>query len=151
MELDDVEDKEKGLTEDELRRIQKGDSIDILSELRMKPEELFHLHIPLCRLVAIHGHVYISLLHYEAGAEIRRRIRDGAAVFYVSTTNEEGQSEEFNDKEMSKWDPIWREKNKVFTRYLDSRRELNFLKNLKFFICNGNHHRLAWMNVIDRC
>ena len=30
LELDDVEDEEKGLTEDELRRIQKGDSIDIL-------------------------------------------------------------------------------------------------------------------------
>ena len=35
LELDDVDDEEKGLTEDELRRIQKGDSLDILSELRM--------------------------------------------------------------------------------------------------------------------
>ena len=49
------------------------------------------------------------------------------------------------------WDPIWREKNEVFTRYLESRSELNFMKNLKFFICDGNHRRLAWMNVIDRC
>ena len=48
------------------------------------------------------------------------RYRDGAAVFYVSTTNEEEQSEEFSDEEMSKWDPIWREKNEAFTRYLES-------------------------------
>ena len=72
-------------------------------------------------------------------------------MFYVSTTNEEGESEEFSDDEMSKWDPIWREKNEVFTRYLDSRPELNFLKNLKFFICNGNHRQITWMNVIDKC
>ena len=52
--------------------------------------------------------------------EFARGYRDGAAIFYVSTTNEEGQSEEFIDEEMSKWDPIWREKNEVFTRYLDS-------------------------------
>ena len=51
--VDDADDEEKGLIEDELRRIQKGDSIDILSELRMKPEDLFRLHIPLCRLVAM--------------------------------------------------------------------------------------------------
>ena len=53
LELDDVDDEEKGLTEDKLRRIQKGDSIDILSELCMKLEELFRLHIPLYRLVAM--------------------------------------------------------------------------------------------------
>ena len=53
MGVDDADDEEKGLTEDELRRIQKGDSIDILLELRMKPEDLFRLHIPLCRLVAM--------------------------------------------------------------------------------------------------
>ena len=45
MEVQDLEDEDKGLTEDELRRLQKGDSIDILSDLRMKPDELFCLHI----------------------------------------------------------------------------------------------------------
>ena len=38
--------------------------------------------------------------------EFARGYCDGAAVFYVSTTNEEGESEEFSDEEMSKWDPI---------------------------------------------
>ena len=53
LEVQDLDDDEKGLTEDEHLRIQKGDSIDILSELCMKPEDLFRLHIPLCRLVAM--------------------------------------------------------------------------------------------------
>ena len=139
------------MTEDELRCIQKGDSIDILSDLRMKPDELFCLYIPLCRLVAmpmVRPTLACNITKLEQ--EFAEGYRDGVAVFYVFTTNEEGQSEEFNDEEMSKWDPIWREKNKVFTCYLESRRELNFLKNLKFFICDGNHRRLAWMNVIDK-
>ena len=150
--VDDADDEEKGLTEDELRRIQKGDSIDILSELRMKPEDLFRLHIPLCRLVAmpmVRPTLACDITKLEQ--EFARGYRDRAAVFYVSITNEEGQSKEFRDVEMGKWDPIWREKNELFTHYLDSRRELKQMKNLKFFICDGNHRRLAWMNVIDRC
>ena len=150
--IDDAYDEEKGLTEDELRRIQKGDSIDILSELRMKPKDLFRLHIPLIRLVAmpmVRPTLACDITKLEQ--EFAGGYRDGAAVFYVSITNEEGQSEEFTDVEMSNWDPIWREKNELFTRYLDSRREMKDMKNLKFFICDGNHRRLAWMNVIDRC
>ena len=140
VELDDLKDEDKGLIEHELRRIQKGESIDILLDLRMKPDELFRLHIPLCRLVAMP--MVRPTLSYDITKleqKFARGYRDGAAVFYVSTTNEEGQSEEFSDDEMSKWNPIWREKNKVFTHYLDSQPELNFLKNLKFFICNSNH------------
>ena len=144
LEVQDLDDDEKGLTEDELRRIQKGDSINILSELRMKPEDLFRLYIPLCRLVAmpmVRPTLACDITKLEQ--EFARGYRDGAAVFYISTTNEEGQSEEFSEEEMSMWDPIWREKNEVFMRYLDSRRELNFMKNLKFFICDGNYRHLA--------
>ncbi len=28
--------------------------------------------------------------------------------------------------------------------------ELRFLKNLKFFVCDGNHKLLSWMNHITR-
>ena len=152
LEVQDLDDDEKGLTEDELRRIQKGDSIDILSDLRMKPEDLFRLHIPLCRLVAmpmVRPTLACDITKLEQ--EFAGRYRDGAAIFYISTTNEEGHSEEFTDEDISMWDPIWREKNEVFSCYLDSRSELKFMKNLKFFICDGNHCRLAWMNVIERC
>ena len=151
LELNDVEDEDKGLIEDELRRIQKGDSIDILSDLRIKPEEFFRLHIPLCKLLAmpmVRPTLSCNITKLEQ--EFAGGYHDGAALFYVSTTNE-GESEEFSDDEMSKWDPIWREKNKMFTSYLDSRPELNILKNLKFFICDGNHRRITWMNVIERC
>ena len=91
LEVQDLEDEDKGLTEDELRCIQKGDSIDILSNLRMKPEELFRLHIPLCRLVAMP--MVRPTLAYDITKleqEFVGGYRDGAVVLYVSTTNEEG-------------------------------------------------------------
>ena len=28
--------------------------------------------------------------------------------------------------------------------------ELRFLKNLKFFVCDGNHRLLSWMSYINR-
>ena len=118
----------------------------------MKLEELFRLHIPLCRLIAmpmVRPTLACDITKLEQ--EFAGGYCDGATVFYISTTNEDGQSEEFTDEEMSRWNPIWREKNEAFTHYLESRRELKFLKNLKFFICDGNHRCLAWMNVIDRC
>ena len=107
LEVQDLEDEDKGLTEDELQRLQKEDSIDILSDLRMKPEELFRLHIPLCRLIAmpmVRPTLACDITKLEQ--EFAGGYCDGAAVFYISTTNEEGQSEEFTDEEMSKWDPI---------------------------------------------
>ncbi len=51
---------------------------------------------------------------------------------------------------MDEWDPLWKEKNVAFEEYVDSQPALKFLKNLKFFVCDGNHRCLAWMNVISR-
>ncbi len=51
---------------------------------------------------------------------------------------------------MDEWDPLWKEKNATFEEYVDSQPALKFLKNLKFFVCDRNHRRLAWMNVISR-
>ena len=107
LEVQELDDNEKGLTKDELRRIQKGDSIDILSELRMKPEDLFRLHIPLCRLVAmpmVRPTLACDITKLEQ--EFAEGYRDGAVVFYISTTNEEGHCEEFTNEDMSMWDPI---------------------------------------------
>ena len=89
LEVQDLHDDEKGLTKDELWHIQKGDSINILSELHMKPEDLFCLHILLCRLVAmpmVRPTLACDITKLEQ--EFARGYRDGVAVFYISTTNE---------------------------------------------------------------
>ena len=74
--------EEKIMTEEELREIQKGDSIRILGELRMKPEDLFRMYIPLCRLVAM------PMVRPALASDVGKLeqdftgYRDGAAVFY---------------------------------------------------------------------
>jgi len=49
-DVDDVE-EERELLEDELRRLQKVDSMEIITSLKMKPDRYSQMHIPLCRLV----------------------------------------------------------------------------------------------------
>jgi len=71
-------------------------------------------------------------------------------VFYVTTTNEGGKSSEFMEEEMASWNPIWKERNAIFNAHVESVPEPRFLKNLKFYICDGNHRLLSWMNLISR-
>jgi len=68
----------------------------------------------------------------------------------MSITNEADDTSEFMVEEMDEWDPIWKQKNTTFDKYLASQLALHFLKNLKFFVCNSNHRRLVWMNMISR-
>ena len=72
----------------------------------MKPKELFRMYIPLCRLVAM------PMVRPALASDVGKLeqdftgYRDGAAVFYVSTTNEQGQIEEFSEEEVQGWDPL---------------------------------------------
>ncbi len=93
VEVEFAEDEEKELLEDELRRLQKVDSVATIASLRMKPDELFRLRIPLCRLVAmpmVRPTLSCDLVKLEQ--EFVNGYLDGAAVFYVTTTNEAGES-----------------------------------------------------------
>jgi hypothetical protein len=76
--------------------------------------------------------------------------REGASVFYVTVTNEEGKSHEVTEADKASWDPIWRAKNEDFNSFLLSVPELSGFTNLMFFVCDGNHRRQAWLNHIER-
>ncbi len=52
---------------------------------------------------------------------------DGAHIFYVSTTNEVGESAGFTIKEMEEWDLLWKQKNATFEEYMDFELALKFL------------------------
>jgi len=49
------------------------------------------------------------------------------AAFYVSTTNEAGESMEFTDEEMSSWRPHWKKVNDDFLEHIGLHAELQFL------------------------
>jgi len=141
---EEMEEEDKDLNEDALRAYHKVDSVKTIASLRMKPEHLFRLQIPLCRMVSM------PMVRSTLGCDLQKLeqefttgYREGAAVFYVTTTNEAGESSTFTEEEMEAWDPFWKKRNDIFNAQVESSPELRFLKNLKFFVCDGNHRLLA--------
>ena len=143
--------EDKNLMEDDLRDYHKVDSVTTIASLRMKPTNLFRLQIPLCRMVPM-PMVRLTLasdldfLEHE----FSKGYRDGATVFYITTIDEAGESSIFTEEEINKWDPLWKEQNDIFNANVDTEPELRFMKNLKFFVCDGNHRVIAWMRHIAR-
>jgi hypothetical protein len=76
--------------------------------------------------------------------------REGAAVFYLSITNDGGQIEKVTDEDLASWGPYWHAFNDRFEEFLSSVPRLIELRGVKFSVCDGNHRRQVWMNVISR-
>jgi hypothetical protein len=90
----DVSDNEQDealfkLNEDELRELQKANSIQCIESMWMLSKEASRFDVPLCRMV------YMPLVHPTLAHDIKRLevefthgYRPSAPVFYVSITNE---------------------------------------------------------------
>jgi len=103
-DVDDAE-EERELLEDELRRLQKVGSVATITSLKMKPDKYSRMHIPLCRLVPmpiVRPTLSSDLQRMEQ--EFAHGYLDGMAAFYVSITNEAGESSQFTDEEVDGWD-----------------------------------------------
>ena len=137
--------------EDEIRTRHKLNSVATITNLRFQPINSSRFFIPLCRMVAmpmLRPTLASDLAKLEQ--EFVHGYREGAAVFYVTTTNENGKTKEVTKADKASWGPIWDAKNDVFNSFLLSNPALAGLTNLFFFVCDGNHRRQAWLNHIDR-
>lgn len=137
--------------EDEIRNRQKINSVSTIAELRVQPHYASRFEVPLCRMLAmpmVRPTLHSDLSKLEQ--EFVHGYREGASVFYLSTTDEEGKSREISENDKAKWGPIWNQKNDEFNDFLLSIPELAPLTNMMFFICDGNHRYQAWWNHIER-
>ena len=123
------------------------DSIATLQSLRLFPNELSRMQIPLCRLVpmpmvrpTLASDILALEQHFVYGYE------EGARVFYVSITDEQSCTGVFSEREKQEWGALWN----LVNDQLKSTNCLSHLVDAKFFICDGNHQRIAWMNHITR-
>jgi hypothetical protein len=117
----------------------------------LKPSSLSRMMVPLCRMVAmpiVRPTLSSDLASLEA--DFVHGYREWAVVFYLSTTNEGGVVEKMTDEDLQSWCPLWCAVNTRFEDYLSSVPELRHLKGVKFSVCDGNHRRQAWWNVISR-
>ena len=71
-------------------------------------------------------------------------------MFYVSLADELSQTSQFLSAEKDDWGELWNSVNDEFNRFFDSRDALKHLVDCKFFVCDGNHKQIAWMNHITR-
>jgi hypothetical protein len=108
MEVSDDEQDEAvfKLNEDELRKLQKVDSIQCIENMRISPKEVSRFDIPLCRMV------YMPLVRPTLANDIKRLeiefthgYRPGTPVFYVSICNEHGEERYVKDEDTTKWGP----------------------------------------------
>ena len=137
--------------EDDIRSRQKLNSVATISRLRVQPLSSSRFNIPLCRMLAMP--MVRPTLSSDLGKleqEFVHGYRDGASVFYVSLTDEEGRTYEVCEADKESWGPIWCSKNDEFNSFLRSVPELANYENFMFFVCDGNHRRQAWWNHIQR-
>jgi hypothetical protein len=135
------------LNEDELHNLQKANSIQYIEGMRLSPKEASRFDIPLCRMI------YMPLVRPTIAHDIKRLeaefihgYRPGASVFYVSTTNENGEERLVKDVDTSNWTSV----NDEFEAKLALNPHLKSLCDRMFFICDGNHRFKAWIGYIDR-
>jgi hypothetical protein len=139
------------LNEDELRVLQKVDSIQCIEGMRISPKEVSRLDIPLCHMVympLVRPTVAYNIKRLEA--EFTHGYRPRAPVFYVSICNEHGEERSVKDEDRSSWGPHWTAVNTEFEAKLASSPHLKFLCGRMFFICDGNHQFKAWIGCIKR-
>jgi hypothetical protein len=139
------------LNEDELREMQKVNSIQCIQCMRISPMDESRFHIPLCRMV------YMPLVRPTLTNDIKRLVAEftygyqpGSPVFYVSICNDKGEEQFVKDVDTSNWGPHWTSVNDEFEDKLASNPHLCFLCGRMFFICDGNHRFKAWTGYIDR-
>ena len=94
------------LYEDELRRLQKVDSIQVIESMRISPKNASRFDIPLCRML------YMPLVRPTLATDIKKLETEftygyhpSAPVFYVSICNEKGEERSMTDEDKSNWGP----------------------------------------------
>ncbi len=148
---DDEDHDTTNLTTVQLRAINTLNSVTTIEQLRLLPIEDSRILIPLCRMTImpiVRPTLSCDLTLLEA--DFVHGYREGAAVFYLSTTDEHGLIHTFSDEEKQTWNAHWRAADARFEEFLRTKPSLQHLSNAKFFVCDGNHRLQAWMKVISR-
>ena len=126
-------------------------SIDILRRCQILGGRKSQMEIPLCRMIRLQVvRPTLAMDIEKMKADFIHEYHPGAAVFYVSTTNIEGNSRDVTNEDRSAWNFHWRRKDMEFEQFLQSNPELRFLSNKMFYVWDGNLRLVAWMEFISK-
>lgn len=126
---------------------QKVNSSKVILSMEVPGGNLF---IPLCRMISMPS-VRPALRN-----DITKLKNDfvhgyvkGSAVFYVSTVNTKGEECLVTEDIEQSWDACWREVNREFEAKLSKKASTKAFMGKMFFVWDGNHRLLAWMDYIS--
>ena len=128
-----------------LYKEQKQDSINVIDQLHMKPEEKSHLKIPLCQLRAlplVHPINDVDVQHLEN--EFVNGYQDGDCVLYVTLYNNHKDSLDVSNDIMASWDDHWKAASNRFDAHLLADPDLAHMVGKMFYIWEGNHRLTTW-------
>lgn len=137
--------------EQDIRKSQKMDTVSIISNMRLTTFDLGRMKIPLSRLVRmpmVRPTLFYDLKLLEN--QFSHGYKEGACIFYVSIADEDGKTSLFSDAERQEWGRLWNLVNDQFNVHLRLHNVLKHLVDQKFYICDENHRRIAWMNFIKK-
>ena len=136
---------------DEIRAQQKGNSINAISRLRIRPVEKSRLRIPLCRLSCYPKvRPIIETDVCKLANEFVKGYREGDRVLYVSPYSKNGKQRMVKDDD-AVWDnPHWKAANDRFEESLVADPDLCQFSGKYFYVYEGNHRVTAWMRYIDQ-
>ena len=128
-----------------LRKEQKQDSINVIDQLHIKPEEKSRLKIPLCQLQALPlvrpiNEVDVQCLENK----FVNGYRDGDRVLYVALYNNRKDSLDISHDIMASWDDHWKAASNHFDARLLADPDLAPMIGKMFYIWEGNHRLTAW-------
>jgi len=129
-----------GYIEDNIKKSQTLDTIKLITSMRLTSNDLSWMRILLCKLVpmpTVQPTLSCDLTLFDN--KFTWGYKEGARVFYISISDEEGKLAMFSDKEKQDSSPLWNSMNDEFNEYLKLQDALKFLVDKKFFVCDGNH------------
>jgi hypothetical protein len=132
-----------------LQREKRFNSVDVLRKLELPQGGKAHMDIPLYRMGSLQV-VRLALINdiQKLQADFVHGYRVGAAMFYVSLTNEKGEGRMVTDEDQATWNVYWKTRDREFEAFLQSNDDLKFVSNRMFFVWDGNHRLLAWSDHI---
>lgn len=138
-------------TENDTLSRHKGDSIKVVKDFMIKPEEKATFRIPLCRMQALP----IVRPIIEADVQMLEQefvngYRDGDRVLFVGLHNDKNEVVEVTQEIKAKWSPLWIAESDKFDNRMAADPSLVQFVGKMFWVWEGNHRLTAWYRQVNR-
>jgi len=141
------------LESEQLHRKQlKMDTTRLINTLCIQPITKLCLEIPLCQMIVMDKVWPIGKMDVQRlESEFMNGYRDGDRILYISSYNNFEKTMDVTEEEIAKWSLHWQYVNEEFEKELMVDDDLAQLRRKMFYMWNGNHCVLAWMQYITKC